>query len=485
MNVSPKKILTISALFIIGLITFLIVHYFLTTGRLVVTTDSPSQITITKPGSSKKYFDKKVGRKADVRLKNGLYFIHVTKADNEASKVVTVASSKTTSVNLSPKPLLHITRVFNFSTDNFIVRQNDIVALSGSPNNLFRLSSSGAQIFLPNLNNISSVRWFNDHQALAQIASGTLAYVDGIGSSVLNDPVFESLTENSTQQPFVYAINRANNNFVVGIGNKVYLFSSPTSPAKLIYTSNTPIVGLGLMNSKVLVYQPFESEGVDKPVLQNTKNVLIDINTGKQVVINDSIESALTSPDGTRLVYSSTGVAKILGDSMGDVVDVLPTDTIRFAWESSNELIYADSSSVWQYSLPQKESIKLANSIGGNLPVGLFIEPSSKTIYFSLNPNQSQAAIYALTNSSSSQIQIQEKLNSVTPYRNADFEVTYSNFNNYPVITITTFALLNRAQELDDYNRQSLQFRQEALNYLKSKDIDISKFTIQYIPVNL
>ena len=65
------------------------------------------------------------------------------------------------------------------------------------------------------------------------------------------------------------------------------------------------------------------------------------------------------------------------------------------------------------------------------------------------------------------------------PYLGDGFSIDYSNVNG-PTITITTMAILNRADQLPQYRVQTRIYRQAALDYLKSKGIDLTGVTIVY-----
>jgi hypothetical protein len=69
------------------------------------------------------------------------------------------------------------------------------------------------------------------------------------------------------------------------------------------------------------------------------------------------------------------------------------------------------------------------------------------------------------------------------PYENLHFKVDYSlDNNNKPSFTVSLFAIINKPSQYDEYKKQLIQYKNEALIYLQKNGIESSKFTITFIP---
>lgn len=69
------------------------------------------------------------------------------------------------------------------------------------------------------------------------------------------------------------------------------------------------------------------------------------------------------------------------------------------------------------------------------------------------------------------------------PQENLDYKISYSvNSDQSVTYTITLYATQNRPDQFDRYMAQLKQYKQEALDFIRSKGEDPTKLTIQYDP---
>lgn len=75
-----------------------------------------------------------------------------------------------------------------------------------------------------------------------------------------------------------------------------------------------------------------------------------------------------------------------------------------------------------------------------------------------------------------------EKLIQYLPTSNLHYKIEYVVINKTPTIKITLYAILNRAEQLENYKKQLKGYGQEALDWIKSKNINTEKLTIRWLP---
>jgi hypothetical protein len=69
------------------------------------------------------------------------------------------------------------------------------------------------------------------------------------------------------------------------------------------------------------------------------------------------------------------------------------------------------------------------------------------------------------------------------PHETLHFKIDYSLDSNQALsFTITTYAIINGPSDYASYLSQTKDYRQEALNYLKDKGVDTTKYDISYTP---
>lgn len=76
------------------------------------------------------------------------------------------------------------------------------------------------------------------------------------------------------------------------------------------------------------------------------------------------------------------------------------------------------------------------------------------------------------------------KLALTLPKETLDYRIDYTQAgdNNQYVYTITLYAVINGPQDRPQYEQELKQYKQEALDYIKSQNIDPSTLTINYVP---
>ncbi len=66
------------------------------------------------------------------------------------------------------------------------------------------------------------------------------------------------------------------------------------------------------------------------------------------------------------------------------------------------------------------------------------------------------------------------------PHKNADFQVIFLEGSN--IYQITLYAILNNPNQVESYKQQLKQYKQEALDWIKSKKVDPSTLKIKWLP---
>jgi hypothetical protein len=118
----------------------------------------------------------------------------------------------------------------------------------------------------------------------------------------------------------------------------------------------------------------------------------------------------------------------------------------------------------------------------------LLPRPDSQEALDFLNKNpkiqqQREAASGVESNAIQKKLEEKSPITSSLPYENSHYKIEYLTDESYNVsYTVTLLAIINGPQDYERYKAQIVQYKQEALNYLQNKGVNIKKAKITFVP---
>lgn len=461
-----------------GLITVLVVatiwwlvHYF-TTGNLLVSTDSDAQITITAATSGKTVAQKNHTNGLGVDLRGGDYIVQVSGAGGGRRALTTIQTRHHQRLELDLTTAGQAIRAAAINSAAFSVAPNGSVdALDASSNQLVRYTDTAQRptSLLPTIHQITAIQWLSATQAVL-IGDGFGYYFDGTTASRFNI-LFEG--------NIVIAANPASRQFAIGVNKKIYLFNAGSLTPSRTFQIDSTGYQLAVTNRAVIAY--YSPDAIQNGVAGK----VFDLTSGQARIINQPISALTVAPTGDKIAYATQGVSRVADSLLASTLLKLPTRSSVLGWEVGNQVLFADGNSVWRYDIAHQAASLLANAPNNGTIVSFNNAATNGAVYFADTVNGA-TQIYGTLNQPPKNAAGLTQLASVLPYSTNNFAIDYSNLTlSRPTVRITTMGILNNPDQLPAYQQQTQQYRQQALDYLKSKNIAAGQYQIIFIPDTL
>ncbi len=459
-NLNIRKILIIFIGVIIVITALFVGLNFLTTGSVTILTGKQAEVVITNTNTNKEVAHHK-GINFSTRLKGGNYIARVKVDSDESDQFFTVHNRNSQTLTLNPSGYQKAQHAISFTTANLIFNpaNNSLNAFDISSNRVFQLTDGQVrpQLLFSQLTKISGVWWFDPSTALV-IANGK-AYTNHGGSTQTLD-----IGINLNAQ-VVGAVNVARHQLVVGIAKKIYLYNLGETKPKATFTTNFSSYQLSLTNDNLIVTPVGDNASRQVDVYKLADNT-------KQTY-NISARSLLVSPGGDKVLCLCDGITKIMSQDLQQTLNVLPTTSQVYAWQDNNTVIYGEGNGIFHYD-PNGVAKKISS---GNGTVTAVAASSDGTRFYFASSN---GVIYGVSTTGGADTTL---LENNLPTQTNHYKIDFNDINlGKPVIVVTTFAVFNTPDQFAQAQKQNLAYRTEALQYLSDKKIDVSNYSIVYIP---
>lgn len=460
--------------------------------KIEVKTHDKTSVTkisaFTKDGTISK-LDEIKKENFSIRVRPGEYEVRVEKPDGQINEVVINAKRfnkyivDTQSYNLAQK---HI--VINEGAKS-VFASKDILRYQKSDDSYFyellRDHSQPERIGGGGVVEISE--WFSDGSLLYLDENGMLHHFDP--TSKKSRPILEHEGDWSEGDVIGYKhfdISPSDDSFaVITKDSRVLVFRGvqDTQPKDLGVVPQY-IDEVSLNSNKVFVYSA--SEVIDVKDINEIVNSIIDVSTGAKLDIQASLFGASFSGDGKFLSYlDNNNVVSVVETNTGNLVKKIYSQSNTMFWYSDTELLYSDDEGLWLFDASTGYSKrKLATNTKDYSITSVFRPKDASTIYVTASSSTSnKAGIYRIElEPKDKQPQSIEAINSNLPTQNTKYSIDVVFFGDKPYLTINTYGVLNRESQIPQFIKDSKQYRQDALNYLEDKGININDVNIEYSP---
>lgn len=434
-NLSPilkdKRIIFMIILIILTVI-FLSFHKQLTSGNIIVKTNSTdnlvSVLTISKVDKQSTVASKLGGLNAS--LSPGNYEIEVSNSNSSIINNITVKSRENKTYNINLNPTLQSQSVLSDGASNLAANSSFIQYIDYDKGGLYEINSGGLPTNLdPSLDFISAA-WLNPTQGIAQT----------------NDDHLYSITNGVITPlavPFSYSSNHVsysispNGNIYVSNGNTVYVSANGVNWSPYFASSSDePAIVAGVNKVAIL-----------DPINEYDTNIRIVSLSGKLLYKKEINASGLVwSPNDSQFVTTGDGPdsSEIFTSSL-EKVSTLPGDLTQEVWSSgvvwknSTVLYYGRSQNLWEYDQQTGQGSIISTTPDRETITGTFFSQDGNYIYFTganLTSSSSILLRVGLTSVTQNIPSYYSGLSILFPTNTADCSFTYSNFLA-PYIIIT------------------------------------------------
>jgi hypothetical protein len=457
-----------------------------------ITIQSDEAVVVSVSAAGKTIY---TGQDKSFRLDPGSYIVQVISGQNGVSKQVDVSPFGSATVSVQKSSLLHTSLIapvnlyqaipmgssyFGFDpTDTTIKRVNESGALVSSL--IPAISNPEADATLPNP--ATDYQPYQHNQAIV-VSDGKL-YV--VGADSTRQLSTTGITIDPKVTDYIVATQPQSAAFVVSYKQDIYWYDDVHSDPKKVYTAkkefNRLVYGgktIGLYNTHI----PPSKQDL-RPLYPDYQNDLLLVDTGannKEQTVEGPFSQVTLSPDGTLAIIQQRFVQPYLYDT-AKKQKVTTVDLPLIAgpyWTSNTTYLFSQDANIWQYDTAAKQSTLIGKTPA---PVTAFYKDDSGAITVSAYTSAQSAGIYRLGQASAA-TQIADKLKAALPYNDDSINISYTVIGGQPRVLVTTKAPLNSANQIDRYKRDTVQLRQQALNYLISQGIDPATLSITYDPAD-
>lgn len=450
-------------------------------GSLVIRTSQPAELVVRPLTSGQAVQTFRLENSQELRLKAGHYLIDAV-ADGELNTVVTaeVKNQQMASTELDFKPLQSALIASSVSARSLgpIGRDSLLVTDAGN-GSLQRLTNTSQSLVSPFLASSTAVAFDSNHSGLLSTTEGKLYYFDTSAR-----PISRLIDHTPSQRVSIFFDSKLKY-FILSDGASIYRYRLDADAVELVAriadfkpgNLYTPAADGG----KVVLLAQSSEGGEEGIVLPDNPldSFLVDSESGNiKILENTSGLAATISPDGITLgVYDGISLRFIHSNSL-ETIGYGDGGSGDYQWVSTTDFLYAKGGGVWTYSLESRKSRKLV-SVDQGTPSHLTLT-SNGELYF-VNTNGSELVIFR----SSAQASLAADTKGITfPVRTSEYKIDLTNlFGAKPTLTITTYAIVNNpSRDFTSFSSQTSSFRKKALAFLKDKGLEISQFSVRYVP---
>jgi hypothetical protein len=458
-----------------------------------VTVQSDENVHVLVSAAGKTVYD---GQDKTFRLDPGSYIVQVTSGQSGISKRIDVSPFGSATITVPKASLLHTSLIAPVALYQAFPIGNSYIGFDPADTTIKRLAADGS--LTPNLdpainspeadaplpNPATDYQPYLHNQAL--VASNGRVYVVGNTGAKEISTVGISI-DTKIETDFIIASQPQSAAFAVGYKQDIYWYNDVNSAPQKIYTAKKEFNRLVYGGKTIGIYDtriPPSRQDL-RQFYSNHQNDLLLVDTAannKEQTLTGPLSEVTLSPDGTFAViqprFEQPYLYNIANKQQVTTVD-LPLSAGPY-WTSNTTYLFSHDASVWQYDTAATQSTLIGQVPA---PVTAFYKDDSGAITVSAYAGSQSAGLYRLGQVTAA-TQAADKLKAALPYNDNSISITYTTLSGQPRVTITTKAPLNSANQIDRYKRETVQLRQQALNYLIAQGIDPATLTITYDPAD-
>lgn len=468
-NLNLKKIIIISVLIIMCLITIQLLWSFFHTGSVIIyTNDVHNQIQlnaiVNKNGNGSSQYSLSSEGKLNTSLKIGEYIATVSHNNLYSSQLIKISFNKTSiyKINLT-NPIVSEPVISTVSQD-IAASSNKFVYLNTGNNNIELVDSSNNKYTISPSKFFESVKWANVNYGIAQDINQQLYQVNNSIVKAINLP-FNNYNNTS------YSVSNNKQLYVANNGN---IYVNNGYNFKIIYKVPSSNITLGAASDKVAIAYNTNATNPDNI---NTQ-ILVHYNDGKTVKTDaqQTIAGLIWSPNNQLLASLGKSSINIYDSSLRNIATIPSIYPVgNLVWENSTTIAYSEKTNIWSFNLTTGKNYVIANTDVGNIITSIYTSDSKDYIYYSTNSStsSSNSGIFRIGLFNQHPQQLASQLQDILPLSLGDSTLSLVNFGQPTTILISP--LFPRG------NIDKNGLVQEAQKTLQQYGFDIStlKFNVQ------
>ena len=479
-SLNKKFLFVIVVLFAIAASVLVYLNY-QSYGSLVISVSQPAELIIRPLTSDQAVKTFRLENSQELRLKAGHYLIDAV-AEGGLNTVITaeIKNRQMASAELDFKPLQSAKIASSVSARSLgPIGSNSLLVADAGNGSLQRLTNTNQGLVSPFLASSTSVAFDSNHSGLLSTEEGKLYYFDTAAS-----PISRLIDHTSSQRVRIFFDSKLKY-FILSDGGSIYRYRLASDTVELVahVTDLKPgnLYTPAADGGKIVLLAQSSEGGEEGIVLPDSPldSFLVDSENGNITILEKTSGLAATiSPDGTTLgVYDGISLRFIRSNNL-ETIGYGDGGSGDYQWVSTTDFLYAKGGGVWTHSLESRKSRKLV-SVDQGTPSHITPAPNGE-LYF-VNTNGSELVIFR----SSTHATLSADTKGITfPVRTSEYKIDLTNlFGAKPTLTITTYAIVNNpSRDFASFSSQTSSFRKKSLAFLKDKGLEISQFSVRYVP---
>jgi hypothetical protein len=367
----------------IALIAIILIRSWLTQGRITITASGfNAQVSLERLSNGKTQTVKTAQGSLQARVPAGEYLISAHNNSGGVEEKVIIKARQHVRRHLTvddQSPAIE--SVLPNGIYDMVADHGNMFYLDSRTRQLNLLDSRGVPTVIDASQTYKSLKWADPGFGIGLTDNGVLRLV--------RDGVVTDLTLPAAQNGSAldYAVT-SNRSVYLSIGKTVYASGSDLVFKKLAETEgDTP--ALYASNGVLAIKDhPKEDDKDNKPGGYQEAEPEVSIITidGKKTSKELEAGELSWSPDGRHLAVAEEFAIAIFDTSLNEVAELAQSSSTNLTWRDNNTLLFGSGFSAWEYGLNSKQSKVLANTIGKETVLALYMNHDHSQAYVVSEP---------------------------------------------------------------------------------------------------
>lgn len=375
-------IAVIAALLILYLGISLLVGY-LTTGKIMVSTNGMNDISVARSYSSSTAPNVTGKNTLSLKLHSGSYIVTVSNRFFTSQRVVQVKAHQTQHVSVNLQNIGQVEPVASSEVSSLMATAQSLTYIDlGSHSLVYVNSQNQVQTLLPGIS-FNSIDWASSSLGIAQDESGNLYSIQGTVVKKLSLPITPS-----------------NNNYALAPNGVIYFSDikslytgSLKGSYKQILKNDDNLSVVNASNSGLVVYDDSSSDKT--PVYGEDDNDILQLITPQGKIYSDDIDvsDAVWSPDGLDFVVTGDGATNtnVYNNQLKALYRLPQSNVNSIVWLNNSTILYGVGSNVWSYNIKTQTANVLTNVADLGYVSGIYPSQDGSYIYISIQDSSTNS----------------------------------------------------------------------------------------------
>lgn len=493
-NTYRKLLLPVIAIVIVVIAFFLVYNFFIR-ARITVTAPVGSTITVSRVLDGKQVAtEKSTGTTTTVALSPANYAVVVDNGGTGKQLFYTTTRTfQDTKITFDAPSELPATTVAKRTAYDVILQGNAISYLDTTRRTIAHIDSNGSTSALDNTAPLNS--FTSDNPGTAQgiypIADNEAIVLTGGKLYVVQNSQLTPLNMTGlpdTSSPIMVGANVGQTSFVIAINQTIYYYDSPSSTPQKVLSLDKRFDHVAYGGNNAVIYStrmPLTTDNIRSAYNAYAIDpIIIDVtNKTQKVLTHGPIVDASLSPDGqyATIEPQSDPYTIIYNISQGTpLYTIISPDTTTPSWLDNTHFVYGKGSDVWKFDVASRSGLAIGTVPDSQQPTSITYNPGNNRYYVTTYPSEDTSTIFSLSSASPEPNAEKAAGLDTASQDNNLFTLDYVNILQ-PTVRVLTNVISNNPSPAT-FKTLTLQSRQAALEYIKSKGVDPTKLTVVYDP---